>query len=76
MYRTEHELKKEESVPLLDTKPDQSDYYNVNTEILVSSFTEYLQNKKRDDPDWYKLEFNVRNQSFINKYIIIINILL
>ncbi|XP_060599714.1 uncharacterized protein LOC132753277 isoform X2 [Ruditapes philippinarum] len=56
-FHTKNELSKEESAPLLAAKPDESDYYNMNTEIPVAIFTEYLQNRKREDPDWYKQEF-------------------
>lgn len=37
------------------TKP--SDYYDPSTRIIVSAFPEYLQGRKREDPDWYKKDF-------------------
>lgn len=47
----------DETAPMVNSDP--SEYYNSNTQVPVSGFTEYLQNRKREDPDWYKQEFSV-----------------
>ncbi|XP_045159787.1 uncharacterized protein LOC123525102 isoform X2 [Mercenaria mercenaria] len=54
---TDEVIEENESSPLLVANTNQSEYYNSNTQIPVSMFTEYLQNMKRESPDWYKQEF-------------------